>query len=225
MLSQVGSVREATRLLSAAVNDAFEVRGIQAKIAATKADLANLMQQAGQFKGSLFSTLSGGVDPSKYTSVSDLVGAYQSGTASNGQFRSAEKKLTREGINSGLLEQLLSSGNSAGLQALAAGSKSDVLKASKAYAAYQGSANAASAYAQNDVFGGRVRRDQSSLSRQQAQLSRQMDAVDKLVAAIGRLTNRPVSVSIAGSVIASAVIKDKQFQGVFDAYLKKLVYS
>jgi hypothetical protein len=214
--SQLPDVRAAAANLSRAVDDAFQLRGVTAKLASVKADLANLKAASVTLSSGVASTLSGTVDPTKYTSIGDLTGAYNTGTSNNTHFIASERAAAAKGVNRDLLAQLVASGNSAGLDSAASGSRNDVNSLNKAFANYRTTSAIGGQVAGSSVYGSRIAADNAQVNKLVAQSAALENAVVHLVGGIAKLTNRPVEIKVDGKTIARAVIGSGEFQGVMD---------
>lgn len=221
---QIGSARQATRELSAAVNDAFQLKGIQAKLAAAKAGLANLQTARTDLRGMATGALQG-VDPSQYGDAADLASVYQNKSVVAGQFAAEVRKLSAEHLTGSLLAQLAGKGPSAGLDALAAAGPGQIAQLNKAYAGYIGSTSTAGSVAANTVYNPGIAADQRAVSTYTAQSARAEAAMIRAVATVGQLLNRPVKVMIGNKEVAHAVIESSEFQGVFDDLARTISYS
>ncbi|CAN5387909.1 hypothetical protein BH10ACT8_BH10ACT8_11190 [soil metagenome] len=214
--SQLPDVRAAAANLSRAVDDAFQLRGVTAKLAQVRANLASMRAASAQLSTGVTSTLSGTVDPTKYTSIGDLAGAYYTGTSNNTHFIASERAAAAKGVNRDLLAQLVASGNSAGLDSAASGSRNEVNNLNKAFAEYRTTSAIGGQVAGSSVYGSRIAADNQRVATLEREARATNANVDHLVAAIGKLTNRPVEIKVDGKTIARAVIGSGEFQGVMD---------
>jgi hypothetical protein len=214
--SQLPDVRAAAANLSRAVDDAFQLRGVTAKLALVKANLASMRAASAQLSTGVTSTLSGTVDPTKYTSIGDLAGAYYTGTSNNTHFIASERAAAAKGVNRDLLAQLVASGNSAGLDAAAGGSRNEVNNLNKAFAEYRTTSAIGGQVAGSSVYGSRIAADNAQVNKLVAQSTALESAIVHLVGGIAKLTNRPVEIKVDGKTIARAVIGSGEFQGVMD---------
>jgi hypothetical protein len=220
---QIGAARQATRELSAAVNDAFQLKGIQAKLAAARTDLAAARTDAANLRTSVVGSLQGSVTPSAYGDVGDLTSVYQNKAATAGQFAAELTKLSRAGLTKSLLAQYAAAGPSAGLDALAAASPTQISQLNKSYAGYVAASGTAGSVAAQDVYGARIAADQRAVATYTAQSARTEQAMLRALAALGQLLNRPAKVVANGKEFAHLVIESNEFQGVFDDLAHTLV--
>jgi hypothetical protein len=218
-------VTAVARELSAAVNDAFTLKGVEDKLTAVKADLANLTKEYISLDQQVTGTLGSSVDASKYTDIGSLLSAYGNQYGVNAQFATEINKLHGEGLDPQLLQQLISRGPSAGLDALAAGSAGDISRINTAFSTYSGSAAYGGQLAANIVYGKQLNSDQAQIKALGDQQGQLLGQIEKLTAAIGHLTNRAVVVSIDNKPIVTAVIKSNEFQGVVDSLDHHLTYT
>jgi hypothetical protein len=220
----IGQARAATAELSQAVNDAFQLKGVQAKLAAVTAALKNLQQASDSLRSGVQTSLSGSVDVSKYADVGGLLSALGNQSGANSKFTSELNKLSKEGVDKNLLAKLAAAGPSAGLDTLAGATGAQIKQVNAAFGSYISSANTAGNYAATDVYGSQISADKrlvSSLTAQQKQIG---NNIDKLVSVVAKITGRPVQVTLDGKVLATAVFKNKQFDGVLDGITKQLLY-
>jgi hypothetical protein len=237
--SQVGQAANAMKYLSAAVNDAFKLDGVQdqikvtqSQLANTKTALANLQTASNSLRSGVTSNLSGTVDPTKYTSISDLIGAYSSATANNQHFSASEHAASAKGANKSLLAQLVAAGNSAGLDTLANSSKGDIAMLNKQFLAYQGSANTGGLTASSDVYGAQIKADQArvvALTKQNAQQEARAAKLETValsaLAMVGKVTGRPAKLVIDGKELGHVVFASNEFQGVIDNLTHQLLFG
>lgn len=220
----IPEVKRATAELSRAVNDAFQLKGVNAKLAGVQAELKQLTTDAVNLRASVEGTLSGSVDVTKYGDVGGLLDALGNQTGANSKFTSELNKLSKQGVNPMLLQKLAAAGPNAGLDTLAGASSAQIKQVNAAFGSYITSANAGGNAAYGDVFGSRIGADQklvASLTSQQKAIG---NNIDKLVSVVAKMTGRPVEIHLDGKVIASAVFKSKEFQGVLDGLTHALVY-
>jgi hypothetical protein len=133
---------------------------------------------AKDYRSSVADTLRGGFDPTQYGSVGDLLTGLGNATGSNKQYASEADKLRKAGLNSGLLNTLLASGQNATLESLAGASKADIAQVNKAYGGYNASVAAGSDSAELAKFGKSV----DSLAAAQAEIAA---AVAALASSVG----------------------------------------
>lgn len=224
---QIPSVRQATSLLAAAVNDAFQIKGIQNQIASIKTDLDNLRQAKAAFSGTVTSALTGQVDVTKYGDIGMLVGALSSGVGSNQKFTGQEKKLAAEHLPPGLIEALTANGPNAGLDTIAGLSANDpqLKQLSAQYQAFTASAARGGSVAGSILYDPRINADKARIAADNAKITRLAATVDKLVAALARETKQTVEIKAGTEVMARAVIKTHAFHGVIDGLTGHLVYG
>ncbi|MDQ1734604.1 MAG: hypothetical protein QOH56_855 [Pseudonocardiales bacterium] len=222
---QIGEAKTAMAELSKAVNEAFQLKGVQSQMTSIKTALTNLQTASNSLRSGVTSTLAGTVDPTKYTSVSDLIGAFSTGTANNQHFTASEHAASAKGANKSLLAQLAASGNSAGLDTLAGASKGEIAMLNKQFLAYQGSAGAGGLTASNDVYGAQIKADQARYAKLGEEAARDRALIAHSIAVIGKMTNKPVEVKLDGKVIGHAVISGGEFQGVLDNLTHQLLFG
>jgi hypothetical protein len=237
--SQTGQAAQAMKYLSAAVNDAFKLDGVQdqikvtqSQLANTKTALANLQTASNSLRSGVTSTLAGTVDPTKYTSIGDLISAYSTGTANNQHFAASEHAASAKGANKSLLAQLAAAGNSAGLDTLAGASKGDIALANKQFLEYQSSAGKGGVIASTDAFGSQIKADQArvaALTKQNAQQEARAAKLENValatLAIVGKITNRPAKLVADGKEIGHVVIASNEFQGVLDNLTHQLLFG
>lgn len=215
----------AMRDLSAAVNDAFQLKGIQAKLAAARADLVAARSAAADLTSTVIGAAQGGINPAQYGDVTDLTGTYQNRAATVTQFSRQIAKLSKEGLTKSLLAQYAAAGPSAGLDALAAAAPTQVAQLNKAYAGYVSASGTAGHVASQDVFGARIAADQRAVSQYTAQSARTEQAMLRTLAALGQMLSRPAKVVADGKEFAHLVIESNEFQGVFDDLTHAITYG
>lgn len=66
------------------------------------------------------------------------------------------------------------------------------------------------------MYGSRIGADNKRITSLELRAKETNANFDRLVAAIARMTNRPVDIRVDGKVIARAVIGSGEFQGVID---------
>ena len=204
---QTGPAAAAMRILSQAVNDAFDLRGIGTKITNAKAQLTSMQQ----YKGTVTQTLLGAFDPTKYGSMADLTAGVSGATAVNSAYSAELAKLHKEvKYNSPLgkfIDQLAAQGQTATLQTLAGASTGDLARFAKTVGSYNASVSAGGEAAVVAHFGlstTQQSKDVASLvNLQKSALQR----VDDLVGAVSRLTGRPAQIVVDGKVIAHTVVE------------------
>lgn len=222
---QIPSVRAATKLLAAATNDAFQLQGIRTKLAAVKADYANLRQDALNLRDAATGSLRAGVDASAYGDIGDLTNAYRSKKADAGSFLAEIRKLQSEHLNTGLLTDLASKGKTAGLDALAAASPAQIAALNKAYAGFTTSTGQAGSLAARSIYGKQLADDTREIRTLTSQSARTEAAMTRAVLALAQLLHRPVKVSVGGKEFAHAVVDSGVIQGVYDDLERALLYG
>lgn len=220
---QIPDVRSAVRLLSAAVDDAFQLKGLQAKIAAVKTDLANVVQARSQFASGVLSSLTGQIDLTKFGDPASMLAALRYGTATNQRFAGELTRLGKAGAPSALIQALAAGGPNSGLDALAGASKTDLAQVVKAYSAFTASAQGGGSLAGNVAFGSQIAADRQAAARYAAQSARTEKAMINATLQLARLAGRPVVVQADGKTWATTKYVDKELQGVIDELRHVLV--
>jgi hypothetical protein len=213
---QLPDVKAAMRKLSQVTNDAFELKAVEKKIDAAKAKLADMKS----FRDSVMGTVAGQTDLSKSGSVGDLLTQIGHGKNLSDRYGSEVNKLRGEAKgNKTLLDfvnQQAAQGNTTTLDTLAHASKGDLANITKALAGYDTSLLGAGNAATTTKYGKSITQQQAAIGDLVGQQKAWIGRIDRLVAQIARVTRRPVQVQIDGKTIASAVIHDRQFEGVID---------
>lgn len=235
---QIPSAAAASRMLATAVNDAFHLKGIQAKIAATRADIASVKAQLDnvqQARSQLVSTTRSslmGVDITKYGDAGMLNSALLSNAGTSNKFTAQIARLKAEKVPAALLEQLASAGPSAGLDTLARESRGQLQATLRAYGAYSSAAARGSGLAGNAVYGAQISADQRRIAAdnraivaQTKQAAATEAAMIRAVHTLSEVVKRPIKVSVGGHEFAHAVVDAGVVQGVYDDIARAVKYG
>src|SRR6185503_9163636 len=126
--------------------------------------------------------------------------------ATNRQYQGEVASLSRMGLTGSLLAQLAGNGPSAGLDAFAGASRTQIADLNKAYAGFIGSTGTAGSAVANSVYGSRTASDQRAIATYTAQSARTEAAMVRATLTLAQVLNRPVKVSVGGKEFAHAVI-------------------
>lgn len=203
---QTGPAAKAMRLLSRAVNDAFDLKGVEKSIEQVKQKLADMKA----YRSGVMGTLAGATDTTKAGSITDLLATLSGGTATNTAYTAEVTKLRAEAKGNkaltGFINQLAAQGQTTTLATLAGASKTDLAQVSKQIGAYNASLLAGGNAAVLTKYGTSV----GAVSKQETQLEAErradIEKIDKLLRAIALITGRPANISINGKVIAREVV-------------------
>ncbi len=119
-------------------------------------------------------------------------------------------------VRTGTCWRPVASGNSADLDSAASGSRNEINSLNKAFAQFRTTSAIGGQSAGSAVYGSRIGADNKRITSLELRAKETNANFDRLVAAIARMTNRPVDIRVDGKVIARAVIGSGEFQGVID---------
>jgi hypothetical protein len=222
---QIPSVKQATALLAAAVNDAFQITKVRADLAAVKTDLDNLRQAKAAFSGGVTSGLNGQLDLTKFGDIGMMTDAVASNRAAAAKFTGEVQQLGRDKLPPGLIEELTKNSASAGLDTVSAlAPNSPQLRQLVAqYQANQAATMRAGSVAGSILYDPRINADKARAAADTARIGRLESNMVKLVGALGKETKQTVEIKVGSEVLARVMIKSHAFAGVIDSLGRTLV--
>ncbi len=220
---QIPSVAQATRLLSLAVDNAFTLKGMQARVAAIRANLTRMREEQQSLASGVSTKLAEGADPAQFGSIGNYTAYLQAKAAQNENYGTTLAKLRGSGaIPADLLARFAKDGPSPILDSLAGGSRSDIAALVKANERFDRSVHGGSRQAAA-IYGPPIARDTANLSRALAQSARTETAIVNAVLQLARITNKPIEVKLDGKRIAHAQFAGGELQGVINDLRRLLV--
>jgi hypothetical protein len=193
--------------LSKAMTDAFNLNGLNQKLAATKQNalgLRDTISQALMGAVNVATVGAGDNNPTGYIAgVGNIIGGFNAQTSQNLRFRTLIKSLKHKGLRGSYLQALEQQGLAAlpALEALDKASKGDLKKASASYAAFETSAASAASVGSQAIYGDTI----TKLTKQQTALTKDMQAFTRSAAA---LANRPIVLQLNGKDIYKATLAE-----------------
>lgn len=220
---QIPSAAAASRLLALAVDNAFDLKGMQARVASIRAHLNKAREEQQSLRSGVTSKLSEGADPGQFANIQQYTAFLQAKAAQNERYGAQIDRLRdNKAIPADMLARFAAEGSSAILDSLAGGSRNDIAAMVKASARFNTSVVGGSRQAAA-IYGPSIAKDTANLNKALAQSQRTENAMINATLQLARIVNRPVTIKLDGKTVAHTQFNAKELQGVINDLRRVLV--
>lgn len=220
---QIPSTVAAMRLLDSAVDSAFSLKGLRAKVAGYRTELDKLRDLQKSLASDVGGKLSEGADPSQFGSIQQYTAYLQAKAAQNNRYRAQVAKLdANRAIPDDLLAQFAAGGPGAILDSFAGASRRDIAALVRASAGFDASVAGGRRQAAA-IYGPAIAKDTANLNRALAQSARTEAAMINATLKLAQILNKPVTIKLDGKTVATTKFVHDELQGVLNGLRNVLV--